>query len=196
MAEELERVHCTFLFIDTLNRTKGRLKENDSDDLGTILYDTLTPIVASGIGVCIVHHSGWQSSHTRGSSALFDNADQVYKVAKDGPHVQMFDEKGKDNAERPALWFDTTPIAGSLVLEPQEQTPLTEQQKAIMKALQDGKWVSTPDIGESTGYDRKRIGEWIEPLIGRLVEREIQGKGKPALYRTLAYGSQEVAEWQ
>jgi len=188
IADELESVGCKWLTIDTLNRTKGKLKENDSDDLGSTLFDVLTPSLLRGIGVCIVHHSGWNNDHARGSSALFDNADQVYKVTKDGQTVTLHDEKGKDNAERPILYMSVTEVASSIVVVPSQERPLHHIAQDLLDLLADGRWWDTEQLGKASGHDRKRIGEHLAPLVGALVEKEVGVRGTAARYRTLMHG--------
>lgn len=104
--------------IDTLARTFGEGNENDAGDMGSYVANLSTLSRRfGGTAIDLVHHTGWDEKHERGSNALRGAADCVRLVSKKGSTVTVRNAKQKDAPEAEALTLEAVEIGRSLVLE-------------------------------------------------------------------------------
>jgi hypothetical protein len=98
------------LTIDTMARTIPGGDENSAKDIGEFIASIGQP---PADGQLVIHHSGRDGDHERGSTALRGAADMVAKLARtgSGPLAELTCDKLKDGAK----WEPVT-----LQLEPQE----------------------------------------------------------------------------
>ena len=87
--------------IDTLARTSAGLEENSAKDMGLYVnncYKIRDAAKEAGATVLVVHHTGYDTKHARGSSALFANGDGEILIEADDPHacMKMTVKKRKD----------------------------------------------------------------------------------------------------
>lgn len=90
------------IVIDTLARCFTG-KENEQEDMGRFIQgvDYLRSVFQTS--VLIVHHSGRDASHERGSTVLPGAADTIFKVMdQGGGEIELSCEKMKDSAEPPS----------------------------------------------------------------------------------------------
>lgn len=101
LAGHVERLGIRLIVVDTLARSKGRLKENDTDDMSAIItaLDTL-PCTR-----LIVHHTGHDQTRERGSTALTGAVDAKFmlKRALGGDAMTLYCQKQKDDDEGPPI---------------------------------------------------------------------------------------------
>ena len=81
-----------FVVIDTVARCTAGLEENSARDMGLFvdaLYKVRDAREECGTTVLVVHHTGYDKSRARGSSALQAGVDNVYQVNAlgDDPHT-------------------------------------------------------------------------------------------------------------
>lgn len=89
------------IVIDTLARCFTG-KENEQEDMGRFIQGVDRLRAAFQASVLVVHHSGRDASHERGSTVLPGAADTIFKVTDQGAgEIQLSCEKMKDSAEPP-----------------------------------------------------------------------------------------------
>lgn len=96
------------IVIDTLNRAMAGGSENDPADMGKLIQSLDRIRLATGAHICIIHHSGKDSSRgMRGHSSLLGAADMVMEVRKGQPGEPrtIFIEKAKDDADGQTFHF-------------------------------------------------------------------------------------------
>jgi hypothetical protein len=112
--EELSRfiedkgIKPRLIFIDTMNYTLGRFKENDSNDM-TAYFQTLARnlIRKYGATVVLVHHTNKDAADIRGSTAIRGALDFLAMVKqKDGQFVFQ-NVKHKDREELAPMYFES-----------------------------------------------------------------------------------------
>ena len=87
----------SLLVIDTLARCMVGLDENSAKDMGVVV-DALYQLrdAADDCTVLVVHHTGKDKMTTRGSSALEDGLDTVYRISGDASGLTLTRTKRKD----------------------------------------------------------------------------------------------------
>jgi hypothetical protein len=96
----------TLIVIDTLNRAATGANENDSKDMGLIISATSELQRLTGGLVCLVHHSGKDSSKgMRGHSSLHGALDAAIEVSRDSDRRKWTIAKAKDGADGVAHQF-------------------------------------------------------------------------------------------
>lgn len=86
------------LIIDTLARALGGDQdENSAKDVSAFLrVMDLILVEFPGLHICIIHHSGHNKDHARGSTALKAGVDQEYKVGQAAEYITLENVKMKD----------------------------------------------------------------------------------------------------
>jgi hypothetical protein len=95
----LDRIRPDLLILDPLARFFSG-DENSTRDMGAFI-DQLESLLATYAPLCIllVHHTGWRGKHLRGASALFDAADSILMLQREGkPESEQVE--GKPSAFR------------------------------------------------------------------------------------------------
>jgi hypothetical protein len=103
------------VIIDTLARSlaMGGGDENSARDMG-IAYRSMDALRNEfHCHVLVVHHTGRNSDHERGSTLLGDNADTRMFMSRDYGAVRLECPKQKDVAEPPAIGLKLTSIDGT-----------------------------------------------------------------------------------
>jgi hypothetical protein len=187
IAAEVAEVGAGFVVIDTANRVKGRLREDSADDMGSGLFGALEYLLDGGVAVALVHHSGWADAHSRGSSALFDNADSVLRVTRDGRRVTLAAEKDRHGEPAPLLYLEAHEVGGSLVVLPTAGRPMGDHARRILAALEAaGAWLTLTQLEALTGIDKRRASEALSTLVGVSVERDGAGRtGRAVRFRAV-----------
>ena len=92
--------HGAVVFIDTLNRAAPTMDENSSADMGTIIEAAKRLQAITGGLVCLVHHTGKDTSKgLRGHSSLHAALDAAIEVTRDGERRAWSVAKSKDGQD-------------------------------------------------------------------------------------------------
>lgn len=68
--------------IDSLRRLTASRRENDSDDMAPVMSFLAILARQTGAGILLLHHEGHQGGRARGSSAIVDQSDAMFSLAK------------------------------------------------------------------------------------------------------------------
>lgn len=94
-------VQPVLVIIDTLARTMIGGDENTQRDMGLFVAACDRIRMATEGTVMVVHHTGRNGSHERGSTVLRGAADQVISIENDDSLIRLACEKSKDSAGFP-----------------------------------------------------------------------------------------------
>jgi hypothetical protein len=133
------------LIIDTLARYSAGVEENSAKEMGSLIENVTDLFIRqNNMAVILVHHTGRQGSHSRGSSAVDGALDFEYKLTaqkggEDGSSVSIYCSKSKDHEQFPTRTFklEAVPVrpnttATSLVVSDQlENTSDNENFKPL-----------------------------------------------------------------
>lgn len=129
-------VKPVLVIVDTLARTMVGGDENTQRDMGMFVAACDRLRLATGGTVLVVHHTGRNGNHERGSTVLRGAADQVISIENDDSLIRLACEKPKDSAPFPQrglrlvtvetgrLAEDGTPETSCVVL-PSDQVIMT-----------------------------------------------------------------------
>lgn len=84
------------IVFDTQASSTVGLDENSATDMGKMVDRLRALSEATGGLVMLVHHTGYDTSHSRGSTAVYAGMDVELSVSKDGDSVVVRGEKVKD----------------------------------------------------------------------------------------------------
>ena len=159
------------LSIDTLHRNLGGGDDSSSKDIG--LYTRHVDRIRDALHCCVVtiHHTGWDETRERGSTALRGALDTLIALRRQDDLITVTCRKQKDALPFSDLQLKLTPVpdTSSAVLRLAEDvinTPdLTGQQRRALdsiKAMTEGasmtKWTeATPDVPASMYRIAKRL---------------------------------------
>ncbi len=143
-------VKPVLVIIDTLARTMIGGDENTQRDMGLFVAACDRIRMATDGTVLVVHHTGRNGSHERGSTVLRGAADQVISIENDDSLIRLTCEKSKDSAGFPQRGLrlvtvetgrtleDGTPETSCVVL-PSDQVimagTLTKNGRALLETL-------------------------------------------------------------
>ena len=104
----------TFVVIDTLNRCATGGDENSARDMGVVVDALYQVRDATGDGsVELLHHTCKDGTTTRGSSALMDGVDTVYKSEGDARRLKVACTKRKDGPDDDRLDLKIVRVDGT-----------------------------------------------------------------------------------
>jgi len=111
-----------FVVFDTLARCTIGLNENSSTDMGEFIHNAYELRDTRGEGmtdVLIIHHSGYDTGRSRGSTAIPANVDNSYQVEAEDPHVEitLTTTKRKDGPPHDPMSLRLAEFANSCVVE-------------------------------------------------------------------------------
>jgi hypothetical protein len=104
------------IVLDTQARVTVGLEENSAKEMGTFVDQCDRLRKATGACVLIVHHSGRQGEHMRGSIAMEGGAETVIQVSKAEDIITVKNAKQKDAAEFDEFMLRMVPTLDSVVL--------------------------------------------------------------------------------
>lgn len=116
-------VKPVLVVIDTLARTMVGGDENTQRDMGLFVAACDRLRLATGGTVLVVHHTGRNGSHERGSTVLRGAADQVISIENDDSLIRLACEKSKDSAGFPQRGLRLVTVETGRALE--DGTPET-----------------------------------------------------------------------
>jgi AAA domain len=183
--EQVERLRRTLIALperprllvdDTMARSMVGGDENSAKDVGEFIAAVdSTPADLR----LVVHHTGHNGSHERGSSALQGAADLRAKVERRGALMELTCEKAKDAEEwRPITLRIEPQDGGSCVLshvaEPDAVAETRERIRAdVLAFVRDQAPASTRKVREHIGGRAKDVDAALEALrVGGLIRRE------------------------
>jgi hypothetical protein len=111
------------VIIDTLARTMIGGDENTQRDMGLFVASCDRIRLATDGTVLVVHHTGRNGSHERGSTVLRGAADQVISIENDDSLIRLACEKSKDSAGFPQRGLRLVTVETGRTLE--DGTPET-----------------------------------------------------------------------
>jgi hypothetical protein len=111
------------VIIDTLARTMIGGDENTQRDMGLFVAACDRIRLATEGTVLVVHHTGRNGSHERGSTVLRGAADQVISIENDDSLIRLACEKSKDSAGFPQRGLRLVTVETGRLLE--DGTPET-----------------------------------------------------------------------
>jgi hypothetical protein len=102
---------CKLVVLDTLARVMGTGDESSTRDMGAFVRNCDKIRDETEAHVAIVHHGGWEASHSRGSIALPGAAEIVIKITgkRDEPHTAEI-EHAKDDEDGAVMGFELQPF--------------------------------------------------------------------------------------
>lgn len=203
LGEVIERTKARHLFIDTLIRVKGSLRENEADELGGYLLTELAHRICDeyGVSVTLAHHVGHEAKdRPRGSSSIADNVDALYEIRDGGAGIKTLHvRKLKDQPmDTPPDNFRLVPVADSAVLVPTDDIPLTDAGQDVIDALEDAAdvgdgWITQTRLEDLSGRTKNTIRDTIRPLLGTMVDKRTR-PGKSTEYRLTQGNPQPLVE--
>ncbi len=116
-------VKPVLVIIDTLARTMTGGDENTQRDMGLFVAACDRIRMATDCTVLVVHHTGRNGNHERGSTALRGAADQVISLDNDDGLIRLACEKSKDSAGFPQRGLRLVVVETGHILE--DGTPET-----------------------------------------------------------------------
>jgi RecA/RadA recombinase len=160
-----------FVIIDTVARCTAGLEENSARDMGlfvSALYKIRDAREECGTTVLIVHHTGYDRSRARGSSALQAGVDNVYQVNAlgDDPRTlfTLTTTKRKDGPVPADRALKLEVVGSSCVVE--EAEPLFNDGPSLMMLLR-------PDIGQKAQELAGQMGispQAVKVKLKRLID--------------------------
>jgi hypothetical protein len=203
LGEVIERTKARHLFIDTLIRVKGTLRENEADELGGYLLTELAHriCVEYDCSVTLAHHVGHEAKdRPRGSSSIADNLDALYEIRDGGAGIKTLHvRKLKDQPmDTPPDNFRLIPVADSAVLVPTDDIPLTDAGRDVVAALEDAAdvgdgWISQTRLTDLSGRSKNLVRDTLRPLLGTMVDKRTR-PGKSTEYRLIQGNPQPQVE--
>lgn len=170
----ISQVKPAAIIIDPLAACMVGLEESSTGDM-TIAVDALNWIRrATRAAVHIVHHTGWDATHERGSSALRAACRIVMKLATDEAGLMtMSCAKANNGKPFDARFFRLVSAADSVVPVPTHKistrgAPLSERQREVIEALdlvhfRDG--ASFSQIHDHLGVAKSTVNQAINVLV-------------------------------
>ncbi len=167
------------IIIDTLARCfQGN--ESAQEDMGQFVQGVDRIRNEFNCSVLIIHHSGWDPKHERGSSALGAACDTIYKLEADPKAniLTLSNEKMKDSREPKPLqltyrevqvqrrrWDDPNEELTSVVIE---HTPVRQSvniQDLLMKAGRPLQTIEFQELAQSHGVSRATFFRHVRDLL-------------------------------
>jgi DNA-binding MarR family transcriptional regulator len=197
---EIHPIGPAAIFIDPLASCMVGLEESSTGDM-TIAVEALNTIRReTGAAVHIVHHTGWNDAHERGSSVLRAACRIVMKLSLDDSGLMTLTcEKANNGKPFESRYFRLVAAGSSAVPVPANKiamrdAPLSEKQFAVMETLdllhlRDGATFS--QIQEHTNLAKSTVNK----AISRLMELGSISceKSRSTTYRLTSKGNSELA---
>jgi hypothetical protein len=208
LRSDLDIVEPAVIVFDTLARCMPGVEENSAKEMGAVVSVLDSLKERYGATVLAVHHSGWEGTRERGSSALRGAADVTVMVSAESGIVTVRSVKQKDRPdpdemrlERRIVQLDRRcdedgfPLT-SVVLERAGAVYLTNTQQALLRVLRGaepagltaGEWLQKS--AAVTTSERSFYNELDRLKVAGLLQQTSKGKG--SRYRTSDAGRQAV----
>ena len=170
------------IVVDTLRRSMPGAEENSAKEVGAVVSNLGRLYEETGVRATVIHHAN-KSGGYRGSSAIFDDSDNVLKMerdrAKDPLYALLTVEKTKDGAEAPPLGLRLCEVGDSLVIAETEDATRSDAALGFVVEFvleaEKGGGTSTRELqnaGKDVGLSRDAVRHAIERAIENdLVER-------------------------
>jgi hypothetical protein len=183
-------VRPVLVIVDTVHRNM-RGDENKAEDVGAFVAGCDRLRTTFEATVIAVHHSGWDPTHSRGSSSFPGDADTEIRLERDGASFTVECKKQKDAPEFATFALETFPIAGSLALKPfgLSAPELTPNETKCLTAVQ----TSTSEKGITLGTVAKESGVPRSSTYKALTRLESLGYVRKKLERYTATEAGKLA---
>jgi AAA domain len=178
------------IVIDTVARCTTGLEENSTKDMGLFIeaaYRVKDALAAGNMGtVILVHHTGYNTSRSRGSSALPSGVDAAFLTESDDPHamITMKSVKRKDGPPPSEVHMRLVESANSVVLESadaifDEAYNHGGRSKQIIEYLEDHPLSHGKAIVDHLGDTRTAVYNTLKNLVelGQVLQK-IDGRKK------------------
>lgn len=108
------------IVIDTLARCMVGKDESSAKDMSRVIWAADLLRERFGATALIIHHTGWDGAHGRGSSALPAALDTMMVLKKKSGGIELLCEKQKDAAEFNTIKLTLVPTLGSCTIHAEE----------------------------------------------------------------------------
>jgi hypothetical protein len=193
----VRRERPVFIVIDTLARSMSGGDENSAKDASIVIEAADSLKTASGACVLLVHHSGYDATHARGSTAFRGACDTELSVKKtDDGLIVLRAAKQKTRRDGDTWFLKAESRETSLVIVKATSKPTDVAANAIaaLQSLADhddgtgmtsGQWELVAPIGRSQYFAMRR-----SLVANRLAT--FKGKGSGARYSVTDAGKQSL----
>ena len=166
------------IILDTLAKITVGLEENSASDMGQFISDLykLRDALSEGEGgtVLVVHHTGYDTSRARGSSAIQAGVDNAISIDAKDPHDFMAIKcaKRKDGAPFQDMTTRLVECGYSAVVEAAEG-PLESARKhgdramEIRDYLTSNPGAATRSVAEALGMTKTTAGRVLKDMAGK-----------------------------
>jgi hypothetical protein len=167
------------IILDTQARVTVGIEENSSMEMGRVLAKLEHLRRCTGACILVVHHTGWQGEHARGSSAVqggFDTVLRMDRPDKESAEVKLSCDKQKDAEEFAPIELRMVKTLDSLVLAeegPVRRRPsfaeVEERTRPLRRKWWDyagDKWVSVSQLDNAKVVSRSSMDRNRFELIG------------------------------
>lgn len=149
----------TLIIVDTQSRSTVGVDENSATEMGTVVAHCEALRQRSGACVLLVHHTGVEGSHGRGSSVVFGALHTELAIDKHESNITVHTRKQKDapEAESATLMLHPTPLELPTLDQHGQLTTVTAQSAVL--------------LGTATGdpFEHDRAAPMMDPPIDRAV---------------------------
>jgi len=182
-----------FIVFDTQARSTVGIDENSAQEMGTIIAHLDRLRRETSAAILLVHHSGWEDKHARGSTAILGAMDTVLKLTKvDEDNTIIECEKQKDGEPFDAMRLRVVPVDGtdSIIMAHAGFRPDTYEDvvrktrdlRLAWWAYCEDKWVSASDLDTAGVVSRSTLTRHRFALIRHGLVAE-QGTGNQTRLR-------------
>lgn len=183
------------IVVDTMARCMVGGDENATKDVGRLIANTDEIAAPSKAAPLIVHHTGREGEHERGSTALRAAADFMVVLKPDGASVRLECSKAKDSAPFEPWSVHLEPVLESCVLRcGTNSTVLAPSERQILAEVSAAfgtDYASSAAIREASGVARSSYYRSLRALTDRgFLEPESEGRNPR--YRLTADGSAQL----
>jgi hypothetical protein len=135
------------VFIDTVSKCITGARESDVEMMSQVIASADLIAKELSCAVILVHHTGWDQAHARGSSASLGNCDAMIRIdRKSDHHATMTVEKQKD-AKRQTFEFVVNQVKlGELDRDCEEITSLCAVEAAEGETTKDAAMTAVSDL--------------------------------------------------
>lgn len=174
--------------IDTMARCLVGGDENSAKDVGLFIDRADKLAKRFGAALLVIHHTGKNGEHERGSSALRAAADTMMSLKPDGASLKLTCEKQKESADFDPWRFHLEEKSESCVIRlGGDLERLSDHEQQILTTVSESfgtDWVSATRVGEVTGVPKTSLWRSLKALLerGLMEERPVGKRGRE--YRT------------
>ena len=164
------------LVVDTLARSSSGLDENVAADMNKLIGYLDEIRERRGVSVLVVHHSGWDDTHERGSTVIGDAADWICKLKREDEKITVKTEKVKDDELPKPFSVVMQPVDGtdSVVLVEHTEAVATDPRiEALCQLVRENGELTNEDI-HALGFNSDTAKKWYQRHRGDFQARQVE----------------------